>query len=237
MGVAQLAALLFQLQQIDLDLDRLHAEKRVVESTLQGNEALLKLQADFEAAQQQAKAGSQTQQEAEWALEDINSRLQTQEQRLFNSASSPKDLAILQQQVQRLRAQQSRQEEVVIEMIDMAESLQEIVQQKQRALKEAEAAWESESAALSARGAQLTAQEQELQNRRSQQASAIPEALLTRYTLLRRSKQGRAISRVEQNSCQWCRVILTPSELQRVRISTELYNCTNCGRILYFDRS
>ena len=77
---------------------------------------------------------------------------------------------------------------------------------------------------------------QELQTKRIQLATSVDAEFISRYETMRRMKQGRAISKVEQNSCQWCRVILTPSELQRVRISSQLQTCTNCGRILYYDR-
>jgi predicted nucleic acid-binding Zn-ribbon protein len=77
---------------------------------------------------------------------------------------------------------------------------------------------------------------QELQANREQFVSDIDTILLKRYDTLKRTKQGRAVSKVDQNSCQWCRVILTPSELQRVRVSADLQMCSNCGRILYYDR-
>ena len=79
-------------------------------------------------------------------------------------------------------------------------------------------------------------QAEELQARREQLVTRLDAGLLTRYDNIRRTRQGRAVSKVEQGSCQWCRVILTPSELQRVRTSTELQTCSNCGRILYYDR-
>jgi predicted nucleic acid-binding Zn-ribbon protein len=233
----QPAALLFQLQQLDLELDRLLAEKQAIEHTLLNNETLLKLRKEYETARQQAQAGAQTQKEAEWVLDDITHRLQNQEQRLFDGTAKAKDLPVLQQEVQRLRAQQNRQEETVLELIDIAESLQEAAEQKLRLIKKAEQQWTNESATLIERTHQLADQAQQIQNRRDQQAGALPVALLERYTTLRRSKQGRAISRVEQNSCQWCRVILTASELQRLRVSADLYNCTNCGRILFYDRT
>jgi predicted nucleic acid-binding Zn-ribbon protein len=142
----------------------------------------------------------------------------------------------MQQEVQRLRAQQSRQEETVLELIDVTEALQEEAQRRLTALKTAEEDWEQESAALIARHDQLQARQQELESKRAELTKVFDETLLARYTSLKRSKQGRAVSRVEQNSCQWCRVILTASELQRVRISPELQTCMNCGRILYYDR-
>ena len=237
MSTTQVAALLFQLQQLDLELDRLQSEQQAITNTLQSNSKLRRLRSEYETAQQQVQSGLQTQKEAEWALEDVNRRLKAQEQRLYNgTVTNAKELQSLQQEVQRLRAQQSRQEEVVLEVIDAAESLQETAQRKSTALQEAQAAWEQECSAQIARRDQLDARRQELQTKRTQLASTLEEELHSRYNTLRRTKQGRAISKVEQNSCQWCRVILTPSELQRVRISKDLQTCSNCGRILYFDR-
>ena len=77
---------------------------------------------------------------------------------------------------------------------------------------------------------------QDLQGKRQQLVVGLNEDVVKRYEAMRKTKQGRAISRIEQNSCQWCRVILTPSELQKVRISPELQTCLNCGRILYYQR-
>ena len=237
MSTTQVAAQLFQLQQLDLDLDRLRSELQVVNNSLQGNPKIRKLRAEYASAQQQLQAGLQQQKEAEWGLEDVSRRLATQEQRLYNGITvTAKELQTLQQEVQRLRAQQSRQEETVLELIDVAESLQEEAQRRLTALKQAEEDWEQESAASIARHDQLQARQQELESKRTELTKVFDETLLARYAALKRSKQGRAISRVEQNSCQWCRVILTASELQRVRISPELQTCMNCGRILYYDR-
>jgi len=114
--------------------------------------------------------------------------------------------------------------------------MQEMAQRKAKLLQQAEEDWTKSNAALVIRRDQLEARRQELQTKRTQFAVGIDAELLKRYDAMRRSKQGRAVSKVEQNSCQWCRVILTASELQRVRISTELQTCSNCGRILYYDR-
>ncbi len=237
MNTTQQAAQLFNLQQIDLELDRLAAELQSVTHTLQGNASLKRLRAEYKAAQQQLQTGLQAQKEAEWALEDVNNRLKVQEERLFSGGvNNPKELQSLQNEVQRLRGQQSHQEEVTLEVLDVAETLQETVQRKYVALKQAEDTWEQEAASLVARRDQLEMKQQEVQKKRKDLASRVEQETLLRYDTLRRTKQGRAVSKVEQNSCQWCRVILTPSELQQVRISPELQMCTNCGRILFYDR-
>ena len=237
MNATQIAAALFQLQQLDLELERVTAEQQAIVHSLSGDSTLQKLRAEHTTVQQQLHAGQQAQKEAEWALEDVNRRLAMQEQRLYSgTVTNPKELAALQQEVQRLRAQQNRQEELTLEVMESTESLQEMVQRKAKVLQQAEEDWAKSNAALLTRRDQVEARRQELQTKRTQLAVGIDAELLKRYDAMRRSKQGRAVSKVEQNSCQWCRVILTASELQRVRTSNELQTCSNCGRILYYDR-
>src|SRR5579884_1058861 len=237
MGTTQLAATLFQLQQLDLELDRLIAEQQALTTALQGNAVIRKLRAESRIAEQQLQAGLQAQKEAEWTLDELNNRLRTLEQRLYNgTVSNPKELYAMQQEAQHLRAQQSRQEEMTLEMMDATEALQEHARQRSDALRRAEEEWERGSASSIARRDELEQKREELQEKRARFTADLDPELLKRYESLRRTKQGRAISRVEQNSCQWCRVLLTPSELQRVRTSNTLQTCSNCGRILYYDR-
>jgi len=237
MSTTKITATLYQLQQLDLELERLIAEQQALVSSLQGDSTLKRLRAEHNIAQQQLHSGLQAQKEAEWALEELDQRLRTQEQRLYSgTVTNPKELYALQQEVQRLRAQQNRQEEMALEVILATESLQETTNNKAEALRQAEEKWAEANAAGVIRRDQLEAKRQELQAKREQFVRDIDTELLKRYEALKRTKQGRAVSKVEQNSCQWCRVILTPSELQRVRVISDLQMCSNCGRILYYDR-
>lgn len=237
MSTTQTVAALYRLQQLDLELERLVAEQQAVVKSLQGNAKLQELRVEHDRTQQQLRSSLQAQKEAEWVLEDLNRRLAAQEQRLYSGmVSNPKELNALQQEIQHLRTQQSRQEDTCLEMMEAAESLQEESHRKAETLQQTEEAWNRESAAMRARRDQLEVRKQELQTKRTQLATSVDAEFISRYETMRRMKQGRAISKVEQNSCQWCRVILTPSELQHVRVSSQLQTCTNCGRILYYDR-
>jgi uncharacterized protein len=237
MSTTKIAATLYQLQQLDLELERLIAEQQALESSLQGDSVLKRLQAEHNIAQQQLHLGLQAQKEAEWALEELDRRMRMQEQRLYSGVvTNPKELYALQQEVQHLRAQQNRQEEMALEVILTTESLQETANSKAEALRQAQEKWFETNAAGMIRRDQLDVKRRELLANREQFVSNIDANLLKRYEDLKRTKQGRAVSKVDQNSCQWCRVILTPSELQRVRVNTDLQMCSNCGRILYYDR-
>ena len=75
MSTTKIAAALYQLQQLDLELERLIAEQEALVSSLQGDSVLKKLRAEHNIAQQQLLSGLQAQKEAEWALEELDRRL------------------------------------------------------------------------------------------------------------------------------------------------------------------
>lgn len=237
MGTSSITASLFQIQQFDLEIDRLIAEQQALTHSLQTTAPLRKLRTEQSIAQQQLSHGLQAQKEAEWALEEIELRLKQQEQRLYSGGvTNAKELQALQQEIHHLRAQQARQEETALEMIDAAESLREMAEHKAQMIQAAEKDWETANLAGSVRLKQLEEKQLEARQKREALTATLDTEFVKRYEGLRKTKQGRVVSKVEQNSCQWCRVILTPSELQRVRISSELQTCSNCGRILYYDR-
>ncbi|EFH87678.1 protein of unknown function DUF164 [Ktedonobacter racemifer DSM 44963] len=236
MSTTQLAARLFQLQELDLDLDRVKAELQSLQQSLQNNYTLRKLQSEQQSVAQQLQASLQTQREAEWHLEDLTKRIEAQEQRLNSgSLSNTRDLQALQQEVQQLRAQHARQEESLREIVDVTESLKETSERYARELEQAQESWSRDNSTELTRQQQLETQRTNLDQQRSLITSVLETDLLERYTLMRRTKQGRAISRVEQSSCQWCLAVLAPSELQEALRSPELQVCTNCGRILYYE--
>ncbi len=238
MATTLVTAALFQLQQLDLELDRLVAEKQTITTALLGSAALRKARTEYEAVQQNLQVGQQAQKESEKALEDLLQRLTELDHRLYSgSVNNAKELKALELEAQRLRTQQNQQEEIVFERIDAADALSKDKEQKQALVSAANDAWEQERSGLQQRLDLLEGRMQQLQDKRASAIRTLDDNLLKRYETLRRTKQGKAISKIEQNSCQWCRVILTPSEIQRVRLNADIQTCMNCGRILYYDRS
>ncbi len=61
----------------------------------------------------------------------------------------------------------------------------------------------------------------------------IQKKHLSKYQLLRKTKNGLAIVKVEKNTCQGCRIALTTAELQKIIQLKDLIQCKMCNRILY----
>ncbi len=194
MSTAEVVAQLFQLQQLDLEKDHLQTEQQALATSLKGTRTLQKLRAECITLQQQLHASQQAHAEADWALADVNTRLKVQEQRLQERKGSEQE----QQGLQRLKAQQSRQEELVLQAADAEEFLQEMVQRKQSNLELEEEKWKQENASQRERYQQIEARLNDLQQQRALLTSTLSEEYVQRYDSMRKTKQGRAVSKVEK---------------------------------------
>jgi predicted nucleic acid-binding Zn-ribbon protein len=63
----------------------------------------------------------------------------------------------------------------------------------------------------------------------------IEPSLLKNYLKLAPKYQGKVISKVKNNSCSVCRMLLSTSQLNEVKNRELLVICENCGRILYWE--
>jgi uncharacterized protein len=109
-------------------------------------------------------------------------------------------------------------------------------------LREAEAAYAKtqtliaeDLALLGERRQRLEADQAELIAEREILASKAPEELLPLYERLMRSKDGVAISPMNDGRCGGCHMRLIPSTAIKVQAESEMVRCEDCGRILYQD--
>jgi len=228
---------LYEVQQIDLELERLGSELQTVQMAIASDSAVRDAQARLNQALEMLHAAEQQLQAADAALEETSRRLKTQEQRLYgNQTSVPtRDLHALQQEVGHLREQQSAQEERVLLCMDALDQAQAALVRERAAYDALLQDWEHEHARLQARLAEIQQRTAELQAQRQKILAACEPASVQRYETLRRTKQGKAVAKVIAGTCQWCRVTLTSSEMQRLRQGNSLQVCGNCGRILYLE--
>ncbi len=95
---------------------------------------------------------------------------------------------------------------------------------------------EDEIGLLNAREANLKKELAELTAGRVVLADKIDESTRNRYERIFKSKGENVIVGVEHSSCGGCHMKLTAQAMTSCRAQTEIVNCPNCGRILYFTR-
>lgn len=118
--------------------------------------------------------------------------------------------------------------------------LMEEIDAKRAALKAAEAARahtrtlvEEDLESIRQRFAKMGAEKQEVTAERDRLAAEIPESILPLYQRLMKTKDGMAISPLQDGKCGGCHMKLIASTVAAVRTGKEIARCEDCGRILY----
>jgi len=167
----------------------------------------------------------------------VSGKLKEVEQKLYGgTVRAPKELASLEREAALLRRAKSTAEDAVLEKMMALENLQAQLGAKEKAFNQQEAAWHAEQHRLGQELSLLEGKLRELTQARQSLAQTVDAGSLGLYEALRRDKKGRAVSRVEQNTCQSCRISLPMAQVHSARTSPNLVFCGSCGRILYASR-
>ncbi len=231
------AQLLFQLQVIDLECEEVSRAIQAVEEQLGETEELINARQALTGALDQLKQQQSAMQELDWNLETMTSKLKELEAKLYaGSVKNSKELGNMEREVKLLRDKKSHTEDTILELMDAVETSHVAVRTAKDVFAEVESAWERSQAALRDEQSKLNARLEELNRSRQALERNFRPEILAIYNDLRANKRGRAVARVEQNTCQGCRITLPTNEVQMARSSPRLVFCSSCGRILLATR-
>jgi len=223
---------LYQLQEVDLELESSEQAVSRIASQLGESQAVVKAQAELASEQQRLDDLRRQQHSAEWELDDLTGKLTTTEEKLYSGQiGNPKELANLQHEIDTLKVRRNQLEAKAIEIMDKVELAAASVTGNSSELKRLEAEWHSQQQQLSADMEHLKTILSDLKQKRELLLTSIDPEVVEFYYGLKKQK-GAAVAKVEQGICRGCGISLTTATLQRAR-SDSLVQCSNCGRILF----
>ena len=229
MGVAKQ---LYQLQEVDLDIESNERALSQIASQLGESQAVVRTQNQLQLEQQRLEELTRKQRSAEWEIEDIVTKLTAAEEMLFSGRiKNPKELTNLQHEVDALKARRDQLEDKALDIMDQVELSETSVARISNQLETLKAEWQRQQQQLSNDLERLKAILSDLRHKRQLLADEIEPQAIEFYQELRKEK-GTAVARVEQGICRGCRISLPTTELQQAR-SGNLVQCSSCGRILF----
>ena len=224
---------MYDLQQIDLDLEKKTEALSQVESQLSHNEALTEARAEVERKRENLAELEKKEITAEWVVDDLEAKAGPLQEKLYaGSVKNPKELMSLQHQVEQLKSQIREEEDKTLEIMSQVEALRKEIASRAAEVKKLEEEWQKRQEQLLVEQAELRTTIDVAKEKRDELAATVESAHLELYEILRARKQGQAVAGIEQGRCQGCRITLPVSELMRARMG-ELVQCDSCGRILY----
>lgn len=233
MEIPALADLL-DLQEVDLEIDRLLDQRQNLPELAQykeAHQARVEAEAKLADLQERLRDTSLQLDKAEGELELTEIKLSESETRLYSGGMNARETENKRLEVRQLTERRGKMEEDVLELLDVREGLQgevEAAEQEADRLREAEtdleqriaAAWKDIDLKLGRKEAS-----------KAEIAQTIPEELLDRYEKLRRSKEGVAIARLDNGQCGGCHLSLSAAEQKEARQSDPPL-CVHCRRML-----
>jgi len=229
MGIARQ---LYQLQEVDLEIESNERALSQIASQLGESEAVVTTQDQLQLEQQRLEELKRKQHSAEWEIEDIVTKLTAAEETLFSGRiKNPKELTNLQHEAETLKAKRDQMEEKALEIMDQVELGETSVAKMSNQLETLKAEWHRQQQQLSNELERLKTILSDLRQKRQLLLAEISPQAIEFYQELRKEKRT-AVARVEQGVCCGCRISLPTTELQQAR-SGNLVQCSSCGRILF----
>ncbi len=223
---------LYQLQELDLEIESQEQALSQVTSQLGESQVVLRVQSQLQLEQQRLEELRRKQHSAEWELEDLATKLTTAEETLFSGrVKNPKELTNLQHEVEVLKAKRNQIEEKALEIMEQVELSETSVARINSELETVKAEWHRQQQELSDSVERLKAILSDLRHKQQLLLKEISPQAIELYQGLRKGKRA-AVARVEQGICRGCRISLPTTDLQRAR-SGDLIKCSSCGRILF----
>jgi predicted nucleic acid-binding Zn-ribbon protein len=166
-------------------------------------------------------------------VQDMRSKAKIAVDKLYGgTVKNPKELVSLKEQVESYNKKIAGLEDQTLGLMTEMDALEKEVAAKRQQLVVVEDGWAKDQQALLKQKDELIAAIAGIEPRRKEAASQIDQASISLYENLRKRRQGRGVSKVEQGMCQGCRIHLPVNKLQQLRAGHNLVQCS-CERILY----
>ena len=226
------AKTLYQLQQIDLEIQKKQEILNEISHQLGESEALVEAKVVLLAEERRLAELDKQQKDVEWEIEDLRTKISQLNEKLYGGkVKNPKELLSIEQEVGILKVNLREKEDHLLDLMTEVEAIRDKIKLDTERLKKLGGEWQKEQKLLTRKQAEIEGQLSDLSRKRQAWTSEIERESLELYEWIK-SRKGQAVVRVEQGRCQGCRITLAVSEWQRVKGGT-LVQCSSCGRILY----
>ena len=227
-----LAKKLYDLQQIDLDIQREQEALDDVSRQLGESEDLLKARAELLAEEKRLTELEKQQRDVEWESEDLRSRIAQLKDKLYGGKiKNPKELVNLETETEIFKTNLRQKEDSLLDLMAEIETTQDKIKVDSERVRKLDREWQREQEVLTQKQAEMASRLSDLNHKRQLVTTEITAPALELYDGVRLRK-GQAVVKVAQGRCHGCHLTLSISELQKARTGT-LAQCSSCGRILY----
>jgi hypothetical protein len=225
---------LYDMQELDLDIDSRRQELSKTISSIGESNALIEGRVALVQQQKKLEETEHLMRGLEMDVEDARAKAAAAGDRLYGgSVKNPKELVGLKEQVESYNRKIKEMEDKILELMDEIEAEKGGITVKRQEVASIEEEWKKDQGLLLKEKEDIEAAIAKLELSRTEVVSNIDAANIKLYENLRGKRQGKAVARVEQGMCQGCRIVLPMNKLRQIKTGSALVQCGSCERILY----
>lgn len=157
----------------------------------------------------------------------------TQAKLFSGKVRNPKELQDLQAESHALDRAIAKLEEEQLQAMMALEETTSGVQQAENDLQKVMDRKASQNSLLIGEKHKIESEIPQVDAQRKALREQMDDATFTIYRNLLKSKSGRAVAEVKDDTCGACGVTVPPADIQSAKTSGVITYCKNCGRILY----
>ncbi len=225
---------LYRLQQLDSQIDGIHARLKEVEIALADETELSQSRAKTNQITADLQQARQNLRNAEFETQQQHIKIEQTEATLYGGkVRIPKELKDLENEVAALKRHLSVLEDRQLESMEAEEEASKCLGEASAELETVQASHNRRLAGLNQEKEKLEKDLKRLEDERRVSASTIPAEDLSVYEALRQKRRGIAVAKVADKACAACGSTLNAMLLNAAHSPNQLNMCDHCGRILY----
>jgi len=229
-----LAFSLYRLQMLDTQRQKISGRITQIDATLAEDEAI---RACLEAKNIAEQALRKVQNDVNDLANQAGAKrmkLELNQNQLFGGKiRNPKDLQDLQAEAEFLRKALQNLDDQQIEAMLQLEAAQQTLKEAEQTYQSCLSDKASESSRLLGEKHQLESEHAGLDAQRQALIQTLPADVAAHYETLLKTKAGKAVAAIIDETCEACGMTITPADMQAARSPNTLVHCKTCGRILY----
>jgi len=223
---------LFDLQQAELEMEDKLCLIATIDLTLADNSRMNVLEKELGKISDELEGLKKCQQSLEWEMEELGSKIAHDNQALYGGkVNNPRELSGLQKDSETLKKRLTKLEEEMLTLMEQAEEKEASLAQAMLEFKLGKENRRLEEKELSFNRKELVTSTTQLGDKKKELEGLVEAKALAQYRELRQLK-GKAVARVEQGVCRGCGILLSATDLKKIK-GNLLVRCTSCSRILY----
>ena len=226
---------LVQLQQTDAAiLEKRRFIDRVPLRINEVDEPLRIAKAELEKIRQKAAAVAKKKKDKETALAEIQEKIAKMKNRASDLKTNKEYQAHLKE-IENSEKEIVNIEEQILQVMDEVDSSEKEMVEREKSVRAEEAKIQEFKRSLDADVAKLELELAALKEGRKKIVSELETAIYNTYLELLKRGNGLAVVRAENEICHGCDMNIPPQLFVEIRKNTDLIQCPQCNRILYYD--